>query len=201
MGIKLSEKNKIFDPFFTSKGISKGTGLGLAVVKNIVDHYSGKIDFESEESVGTTFNIYLPVTDKTEVDESIEETFSRGGNEALLIVDDEKSIRDFSSEYLLDLGYQVFTAKDGESAIEIFDTKADEINLIILDLTLPKVSGVEVLEYVKKKNPNVKVILTSGYMIERDSRQIEESTIDDFIQKPYTVEKLAHTVRKTLDNK
>ncbi|MBU2447435.1 MAG: response regulator [Bacteroidetes bacterium] len=199
-GIKLSEKNKIFDPFFTSKGIAKGTGLGLAVVKNIVDNYSGKIDFESEEDVGTTFNIYLPVSDRSENEETVEETFSRGGNEGLLIVDDEKSIRDFSSEYLSDLGYKIFTAEDGEVAIKTFDSKPDDIHLIILDLTLPKISGIEVLEYVKRKNPNVKVILTSGYMIEKDSGQVEDSKIDDFIQKPYTVEKLAQVVRKNLDS-
>lgn len=199
-GIKLSEKNKIFDPFYTSKGIAKGTGLGLAVVKNIVDSYSGEIELESEEDVGSTFNIYIPVTDRSENEESVEETFSRGGNEGLLIVDDEKSIRDFSSEYLSDLGYKIFTAEDGEVAIRTFDSKPDDIHLIILDLTLPKISGIEVLEYVKRKNPNVKVILTSGYMIEKDSGQVEDSKIDDFIQKPYTVEKLAQVVRKNLDS-
>lgn len=199
-GIKLSEKNKIFDPFFTSKGIAKGTGLGLAVVKNIVDNYSGEIEFESEENVGTTFNIYLPVTDRSENEESVEETYSRGGNEGLLIVDDERSIREFSSEYLSDLGYKIFTAEDGEAAITTFDSKFHDINLIILDLTLPKISGIEVLDYVKRKNPDVKVVLTSGYMIEKESGKVEDLKIDDFIQKPYTVEKLAQVVRKNLDS-
>jgi len=200
-GIKINQQEKIFDPFFTSKSGSKGTGLGLSVVKNIVDSYFGRIEFATKENEGTTFNVYLPVTHRIEEEELLEDSFARGGNEGLLIVDDEKSIRDFSSEYLSDLGYRIFTAEDGDAALNIFNANINEINLIILDLTLPKVSGLEVLEHVKKISPHTKIILTSGYMIEKDSSNIEESKIDDFIQKPYTVEKLAKVVRKNLDTK
>ncbi len=201
MGIKVNQQEKIFDPFFTSKTGSKGTGLGLSVVKNIIENYSGRIEFTTKEKEGTTFNVYLPITDRMEGEELLEDSFARGGNEGLLIVDDEKSIRDFSSEYLSDLGYRIFTAEDGEEALNIFNANINGINLIILDLTLPKVSGLEVLEHVKKISPYTKIILSSGYMIEKGSGEIEESKIDDFIQKPYTVEKLAKVVRKNLDTK
>ncbi len=199
IGIKLKEKEKIFDPFYTTKESGKGTGLGLSVVKNIIESYNGLIEFESNEKIGTTFTVYLPESDQAETEEKIEDVFSRGGNEGILIVDDEETIRNFSSEYLSDLGYKIFTASDGKEAIEIFSKEADKIDLMILDLTLPKKSGIEVLNDIKKINSDIKIVLSSGYTLESNQDNLIQTQVDDFIQKPYTVEKLAEVVRKNLD--
>ncbi len=204
-GIGMDEEtaSRVFDPFFTTKGVERGTGLGLASAYGIVKNHGGMIHVYSEKDHGSTFNIYLPAVDAKVEQTSIHdvEEARHGKEEAILLVDDETIILDVGKDMLKTLGYKVFLASGGNEAIEIYRENSNKIDLVILDMIMPGMSGGETYKVLKSINPDIKVMLSSGYNIGGEAREIMEHGFNDFIQKPFTMIKLSHTIRKILDKK
>ncbi len=201
MGMDEGTRSRIFEPFFTTKPEGKGTGLGLSTVYGIVQSQSGFVDVSSTPGKGTTFVVYLPASSDTATSrgERLREASDiRGGNETILVVEDEPGLR----EYLLDLlsaeGYKVLAAKDGESAISLFLNQSD-IKLVISDIGLPKIGGLDLMATIKMINPGTRVILASGFLEESERLRMEKEGVKMFIQKPYERDDLLNKVRSALD--
>lgn len=201
-GVGMDEKtaSRIFEPFFTTKAMGRGTGLGLASAYGIIKGHGGFINVYSEKGHGTTFNIYLPASMK-EV-RILEEKKSAlpGGKETILLVDDELHVLKVAEEMIKSLGYTVMKATGGKEAIEIYLEKKDRIDLVILDMIMPQMGGREVFLALKKINPVIKTILSSGYTLNGQAREIMDMGVSSFIQKPYAVEDMAVKIREVLDN-
>jgi PAS domain S-box-containing protein len=201
-GIDKELQAHIFEPFFTTKETGQGTGLGLAMVYGIVKSHGGYITCDSEPGKGTTFKIYFPVmaSDAEAQDSEESELPIEGGNETILLVDDEENIRKPGEEMLADFGYKVITASDGESALELYRNEYEKINLIILDLIMPGMGGSLCLQELIRINPLVKVIVASGYSISGSEKKVIEAKAKGFIRKPYNVREMLNLVREVLDN-
>ncbi len=195
-------KAKIFEPFFTTKEIGKGTGLGLAMVYGIVKQHNGYIDVYSEPGKGTTFKIYFPLA-KPAASETEERLIQEpiGGNETLLIAEDNPEVRASTKTILLDFGYRVFEAKDGDDTLSKYELHKSEIDLVILDMIMPKMNGWEVYEKIREISPEAKVIFTSGYAEEliHSKGYIKEGLA--FIIKPIKPLELLNKIREVLDRK
>jgi two-component system cell cycle sensor histidine kinase/response regulator CckA len=202
-GVGMDEEiqQRIFDPFFTTKEKGRGTGLGLASVYGIVKSHKGFINVYSEIGEGTTFNIYLPASDAQLITEKKPPQELLRGSETLLLVDDEEMIISVGSRMLKRLGYQVITAQGGIPSIKTYREHEHEIDLVILDMIMPDLSGAETFEVLKKINPGVKVLLSSGYSINGQAAEILERGCKGFIQKPFNMKTLSQKLRKILDNK
>lgn len=202
-GISNEAKQRLFDPYFTTKEINGGTGLGLSTVLEIVNEAKGSIEFVSEVDKGSEFTVYLPAAEKHQPRKSAETSFSRvaGGNETILLVDDEEVIRSMGQEVLEMYGYRVLLAGDGCEAMEVFEQESKSIDLVILDIHMPKMSGDEVLPLLLEKRAELKVILCSGYAQEQfTGKNINFGSIA-FLNKPYRTVDLASAVRDVLDHK
>ena len=163
-GMDKNTLSHIFEPFFSTKEVGKGTGLGLATVYGIVKQHDGHITCYSELGHGTTFMIYLPaIQTEKEVETATFETAITGGTETILLVDDEESIRELGAELLDSFGYKVITASNGKEALEIYRMEKDRISLILLDLIMPVMDGKKCLEEILQVKSNAKVIIASGY--------------------------------------
>jgi signal transduction histidine kinase len=185
----------IFEPFFTTKGIGKGTGMGLAMVYGVVKNHDGFITVDSEIGKGSTFTIYLPAVEKElerEVSEIKQVPYGRG---TVLVVDDEVSIRDLSRDALEGLGYSVLEAADGKEAIEVYKAEKGKIALVILDLVMPRMGGKETFERLKEIDPDVKVLISSGYGIDPQTREMLNNRAKGFIQKPYNITEIAEVIK------
>jgi PAS domain S-box-containing protein len=200
-GIDDSIRQHIFEPFFTTKEVGRGTGLGLATVYGIVKQSGGNIEVESREGVGTTFRIYLPrVEDESEAAE-VKNTSTElpTGTETILLVEDEELVRNLSREILETCGYTVIKARDGLEALECCDKGDCKIDLLMTDIVMPRMGGRELAEKLTKKLPNLKILFTSGYA---DNEMVHHDVIEtsaNFIQKPFTLDALAHKVREVLN--
>lgn len=191
IGMDEETKQRIFEPFFTTKPKGKGTGLGLSTVFGLVRQYDGHIHVYSEPGKGTTFKIYLPIKEKKSKS-SIDQEILKG-KETILIADDEDNMRGFISSILKEYGYNVFEAKDGNEALEIFEKHKDEIALCLVDLVMPGVSGIEVIKQIKKIKPDSKVIIMSGHPI-----QFKDFTS---VEKTLSPEEILLKIRNTIDEK
>ncbi|MCJ7617043.1 MAG: response regulator, partial [Desulfobacterales bacterium] len=204
-GIDKSTIDRIFEPFYTTKEISKGTGLGLSMVYGIVKSHGGHITCYSEPGKGTVFKVYFPVliTDAFEQEKDVkDEAELPGGNETILLVDDEEILRNHGKDMLARFGYKVITAEDGEKAIELYKAKKDNIDLIILDVGMPGMGGHKCMDELLRINPEVKVIICSGYDIRRGKiKESLESGAFEFIGKPYRMKDMIKKVREVLDKK
>jgi CheY-like chemotaxis protein len=191
---------RIFEPFFTTKemGRGRGAGLGLASAYGIIKGHNGIIDVISEKGHGSTFFIYLPATEEELIAENKSPGTIEKGNETLLLVDDEDKIIDVTSEILKTLGYKVLVAKSGSVAIDIYKEKQKEIDLVILDMIMPVMSGDETFDALKAINPQVKVILSSGYSIDGQATKIMDKGCRCFIQKPYKIVDISNKIREAL---
>ena len=198
-GMDKKTMERIFDPFYTTKTMGHGTGLGLASAYGIVRVHAGHIEVESEQGQGTTFSIYLPASEKKV--EKIAETVKGfiKGSETVLIVDDEEVILEVGRELLEGMGYQVFTAINGAQAIKFYRDNKDKIDIVLLDMIMPDMDGGEVYDRVKEINPDTKVLLSSGYSIDGQATEILKRGCDGFIQKPFNMEKLSGKIREILD--
>ncbi len=190
----------IFEPFYTTKEVGKGTGLGLAMTYGIVKNHGGYIVCKSEPGKGTTFKIYFPALelDTQEPLQQFEET-AVGGNETILVVDDESFVRDLAGQALSRFGYKVVTASSGEKALEIYKNRHKEIDLIILDLIMPGMGGPQCFEELLKINPNSKVLIASGYSHNGPSSYALSKRAKGFLNKPYEIKEMVRTVRKVLN--
>ncbi len=204
-GIGMDEEtaSRVFDPFFTTKGVERGTGLGLASAYGIVNNHGGMIHVYSEKGHGSTFNIYLPAVDARAEPILLhdEKEVKHGEEEAILLVDDETIILDVGEDMLKTLGYKVFLASGGSEAIEIYKENKDKIEMVILDMVMPGMGGGETYKVLKSINPDIKVMLSSGYNIRGEAAEIMKQGINDFIQKPFTMTKLSHKIRNILEKK
>jgi PAS domain S-box-containing protein len=200
IGMDEETRNRIFEPFFTTKEVGKGTGLGLSIVYGIIKQHNGDIHVYSEPGRGTTFRIYLPLIKAEVEEERIKELPPlRGGTETILVAEDEADIRAIIREELVEYGYTVMEAEDGEDAIRLFTENKDKIQLALLDVIMPKKNGWEVHERIKKINPDIKVIFMSGYTADIIHRKgIFEAELD-FIPKPISPDDLMRKVREVLD--
>ncbi len=201
-GIGMDPKtvDRIFDPFFTTKEPGKGTGLGLASVYGIIKGHNGYIDVESSPGRGTSFRIYLPASkEKPEESVRVQDTAILRGKETVLLVDDEEMILKAGQKMLEAMGYQTLRAQTGREAIEAYREHMDRIDLVILDLVMPQMGGGEVFDRLKEINPGVKVLISSGYSIDGEASKILERGGHGFIQKPFDLRQLSHSLRSILD--
>jgi len=198
-GMDKKTMERIFDPFFTTKGMGKGTGLGLASVYGIIKAHGGYIDVDSAKGHGTTFSVYLP---SSEAADSMKGQLSPEvlrGNEGILLVDDEDVIIDVGQQMLKTLGYQVYVAKSGREAIETYEANNDRIDMVILDMVMPDMGGGEAYDMIKKIDPSIRVLLSSGYSIDGEAAEILRRGCNGFIQKPFDVTQLSHKLREILE--
>lgn len=201
-GMDKETVSRIFEPFFTTKKRGKGTGLGLAVVYGVVSSQHGFIDVQSEIGAGTSFYIYFPVAeelDNTSGNNTHEQEEVQGGAETILFVEDEKMLSDLGVTVLSENGYQVLTAGDGEEAVEVFAQNADNIELVITDLGLPKLDGWKAYLKMRKQNPDLKMILVSGYLSSEIKAELSGNSNKFFIQKPYNLQEMLKKVREVFD--
>jgi PAS domain S-box-containing protein len=203
MGLDEATRGRIFEPFFTTKEIGKGTGLGLSVVFGIMESHNGLIDLETEPGKGTTFHLYFPVLQSLEIEHAAVESRQKipGGTETLLVVEDEEMLGGLLRTALQTAGYTVLMAVDGQEAIDLFNEHQGDIQLVLSDMGLPKVSGYDVFRKMKSYNPNLKFILASGFMEPQIKSEIFKEGVKDFIQKPYSVYEVLRAVRAILDQK
>lgn len=199
-GMDAETQKKIFEPFFTTKGVGEGTGLGLAISYGIIKQHDGYIKVYSEPGEGTVFKIYLPLREEAApVKKTPDEGLVRGGNETILVAEDDAALRKLSRIVLESFGYKVITAEDGDDAIAKFLENRERINLVLLDMIMPKKNGKEVAEAIRKVCPGMKILYASGYTMEiiTNKELLEEGF--NFIPKPYQSKGLLLKVREVLD--
>jgi len=199
-GVGMDENTikRIFDPFFTTKDRERGTGLGLASAYGIIKNHDGIINAKSMIGRGTTFDVYLPASTKKVVQKKHLGREALKGSETLLLIDDEDIIIDIGGKILERLGYRVLMARSGKEAIEIYRANKSKINMVILDMIMPDMGGGETYDRLKKINPEIKVLLSSGYSINGQASEIMNRGCNGFIQKPFNVEQLSRKIREIL---
>jgi CheY-like chemotaxis protein len=202
VGMDEATRARVFEPFFTTKEPGKGTGLGLATVYGIVEGHGGFVDVASEPGRGTTFSLYLPVPEIS-VAPSPETTNAeaevRGGNETILIVEDETAMAELLEEALIQKGYQVLTAQDGLHGLEIFSARKDEIALVLTDMGLPKLGGNMLLDRLLELKRDTRVVIASGYLEQSQRGELLRAGAKAFISKPYSLIHVLRVLRDVLD--
>jgi PAS domain S-box-containing protein len=201
-GIKKEILQNIFEPFFTTKETGKGTGLGLAMVYGIVQSHRGHISCYSEPGHGATFQIHLPASAQAPAEKPAPcEKAPRGGKETILMVDDEAVIRELGQEILSRFGYEVVTAPDGESALEIYRKSPTLFDLVIMDLIMPGIGGKRCMEEILRVNPEAKIVVASGYSAHGPTKEAMDAGAAGFISKPYDVNQMLMAVRTGIDGR
>jgi PAS domain S-box-containing protein len=199
-GMDKETLQRIFDPFFTTKETGKGTGLGLAMVYGIVKNHSGHITCHSELERGARFEIYLPVSEgKDEKEPTVPSSPKVGGHETILLVDDDEAIRELGADILGQYGYNVLTALDGESALEIYASRKGEIDLILLDMSMPGMGGRQCLIHLVEMNPDVRVVIASGYSSHGPVKDAVLLGARSVVNKPYNISEILGVIRKALE--
>ena len=197
-GIPPDIRSRVFEPFFTTKENGKGTGMGLAMVYGIVKNHGGTIRLETEPGRGTTFHCYLPLADQSVREEVKAVRPMVHGSGKILVVDDEELLRDVACKLLKHLGYQVVTASDGLQACEYYEEHQREVDLVIVDMIMPKVGGAECFRNLKKINPEVRAVLSTGYSLNDTAQQLLDEGMVGFIQKPYQLSQLSEVMAKAM---
>lgn len=196
VGIPPDKKEKIFEPFFTTKDKSKGTGLGLTMVQHIAKQHNGFLELYSEESRGTIISVYLPLSPLEKDDESFIRQNRKlvNGEGHILVIDDEEVLRVLSQSILKECGYIVTVAEDGFKGVDLYRKNNDGIDLIILDMSMPGISGKETFIELKQINPEVKILLASGFIKDDRIQDLLNLGLEDFIQKPFDFIELSEKV-------
>jgi two-component system NtrC family sensor kinase len=201
VGMNESTRIKMFEPFFTTKEVGKGTGLGMSIVYGIVKQHMGFINVDSKLGVGTTFKIYIPLAKGVTIVKTNEDVILTGNcSETILVADDDETIRMFAEKVLSSYGYTVILAKDGVDAVQKFIENAESVDLVLLDVIMPNLNGIKANEYIKKCRPDIKIIFMSGYNMEfLESHGIQEVS-NEYIEKPFTPNKLVRLIQEKLGN-
>jgi CheY-like chemotaxis protein len=201
VGIEQEKIKSIFDPFYTTKPYEKGTGLGLSMVFSVIKKHDGYIDVISQIGIGTIVKIYIPVYQKNSNDikknqKKIDDIKHGEGN--ILIIDDEKIIQETTKEMLKLCGYNVFCASSALEGIDFLKENSEKIDLIILDMAMPELSGKDAFIHIKKSYPKIKVLLASGYSQDERVLDVIKLGVDGFINKPFNLNELASKVYKAI---
>ena len=201
IGMDESTQRRIFDPFFTTKEHSRGTGLGLASAYGIIDNHHGIITVTSKLGQGTTFTIYLPLSQQAPAQLFPVDADIQPGAETVLLIDDEEMIRQVGAALLESLGYRVFTASSGELALQCLGEREGEIDLVLLDLIMPGMDGAAVFEAIQRDYPGLPVVLSSGYALDDVAKSVLAKGCRAFIQKPFSLAVLSQQLRAVLDGR
>jgi len=208
IGMDEETRQRIFEPFFSTRERGRGTGLGLASAHGIINNHGGFIKVDSKPSIGTTFQIFLPALIKESATDAQPETDTNAKpagrtlveeDITIMLVDDEDIVAEVGSLMLQSLGYQVITAKSGMEAVELYQADTAKFALIILDMIMPKLNGGQTFDQLKEIDSDVKVLLSSGYSINDQARQILEKGCHGFIQKPFNLERLSTKIKEILN--
>jgi two-component system cell cycle sensor histidine kinase/response regulator CckA len=198
-GMDKATQGRIFEPFFTTKAVGRGTGLGLASAYGIIKNHGGIINVYSEKGHGATFKIYLPASGKRLIKEKIRHEALLTGSEKILLVDDEEMVADVGKDMLEKLGYKIVVAAGGNDAIKLLKTMRNEVDLVILDMIMPDMSGGETFNRLRAIKPDVKILLSSGYSLNGQASEIMQRGCNGFIQKPFNVKQISRKIREILD--
>ncbi|MBF0275178.1 MAG: PAS domain S-box protein, partial [Nitrospinae bacterium] len=200
IGIKTDDLSHIYEPFFTTKS-TNNTGLGLSQVYGIIGQHDGHIQVSSEVGEGTTFDIFIPITKEVAEERKQPKPYKlhEGKGETILIVEDEVTVLDIINNLLDSLGYSVLTASNGKEALKTFHGYRDTIDLVLTDVVMPEMGGVELFRELRMKSPDIKVVMMSGYPLDDDGKKLFSEGIHGWLHKPMTLEKLARQLRKALD--
>jgi len=199
MGISPQDIHTIFEPYFTTKPVGEGTGMGLAVVHGIVENYGGQITVDSTIGKGTCFTIYLPITKKRKAHTPSVKEDLPFGNENILFIDDEASIAKMGSKVLEQLGYSVITRTSSVEGLELFKSKPQAFDLVISDMTMPNMTGDKLAIELMKVRSDIPVVLCTGYSKKITEENATDIGIKALVYKPVVKADLAKTVRKVLD--
>ncbi len=200
-GMSNEVREHIFEPFFTTKESGKGTGLGLSIVHTIVKNHGGFVTVESEPGKGTTFNVFFPAVESQDLGRP-EETDSKslaGHGELVLVVDDEVSVCQITKQTLEAFGYRAITASDGTEAVALFAEKKNQISLVLMDIAMPIMDGPRTMRAIRKLNPGVKIIASSGIVPEGQLKIDDMAAPNEYLSKPYTSDRLLRTIRSVLE--
>ncbi|MFC1821406.1 response regulator [Thermodesulfobacteriota bacterium] len=200
VGMDEATRERIFDPFFSTKEMGRGTGLGLATVYGIIKNHNGYINVYSTKGEGTTFVIHLPASEKTLEGSGKSSAEVAKGTETVLFVDDEKLILDVGEQLIGRMGYHVLTAASGQEALDILSEDLEKIDVVILDMIMPEMNGGETYHRIMEIKPEMKVLLSSGYSIEGQASEIMAQGCNGFIQKPFNMEDLSQKLREVLES-
>ncbi|MFC1563752.1 two-component regulator propeller domain-containing protein [candidate division KSB1 bacterium] len=198
VGIPKNIIDQIFEPFFTTKEEGKGTGLGLSMVYGIIKNHYGYIYVESSRKKGTVFTIFLPVSNKEISDKENKNEDVKIGRETILVIDDEENVRSLAKSQLESIGYEVLLAGDGLDGLEKYKKHRDRIDLVLLDMIMPNMSGKDTLERLKRENENIKVIIISGYSKDIVSMKHSDMNVQGFIQKPFKISEMSTIISQVL---
>jgi PAS domain S-box-containing protein len=203
-GMNKETQDHIFEPFFTTKEVGKGTGLGLSVVYGILKQHGGWVNVYSEPNMGSTFKIYIPavIVSEPSDDDSTEEAQPlegiKGKGERILLIEDEKRLSEFIKRALCENGYAVIEAMDGAEAMRVFEAEGHRFDLVLSDVVLPGIGGLDLMDALLEKKPDLKVLLSSGYTDHKSQWPIIEEKGYRFLQKPYNLIELLKAIRETL---
>ena len=199
-GIPQEVKDRIFEPFYTTKAVGKGTGLGLSTVSSIVKSHGGFMTVYSEVGRGTTFRVYIPAAKEGELKRQQEskEEIPGGKGELILVVDDEDSIREITKALLENHGYQVATANDGAEALAVYAKQQSQIKLVIMDMMMPILGGPQTIQALRRIDPNIKIIAVSGLTSDGKTTAVSNGDVAAFLQKPYSSDMLLQTIAVAL---
>ena len=189
----------IYEPFFTTKQRGEGTGLGLAQVYGIVKQHNGFIDVKSEVRKGTTFIIYLPEVSEAEtLSQRPESRVAKGQGETILVVEDEKDVLQVLKIMLEGLSYKVLTAGNGRDALKIYDTYHEQIALVLTDMVMPEMGGIDLFKALKERNPEIQVVVMTGYSPQAEEMSKLLQDVSGILEKPLVLEKVARVVNEIL---
>ena len=199
-GIEPKIMDRIFEPYYTTKEVGKGTGMGLSVIHGIVKRHGGGIWVESELGKGTLFEIYFPALEKTVEEEKEPEGEIKGGSERIIFVDDEESMVNLNRQRLERLGYDVKDTTNPEEALEWFKADPDQFDVIITDMTMPRMTGDRLAAEVLKIRPNMPMIICTGYSERMSEKKAEGLGVRKYLEKPIGLRNMASSVREVLDD-
>ncbi len=199
MGIAAEIQEKIFDPYFTTKEVGKGTGMGLAIIHGIVKNSGGVISFQSQPGKGTVFHVYLPVIAKIDLPENEQEDRIQRGNERILYIDDEEMLVEMGKDMLESLGYRVTAKTNSIKALSTFENQPLEFDLVITDQTMPGMTGSDLAQRILQIRPGMPIILYTGFSSLISEKKASELGIQGFALKPLAKKDIAAIIRKVLD--